>query len=120
MSTTLRNASIESDYSAASLGSHGDFSSHFSSSPPAFDNNSQYHQFDENDAGEGPSNFDALLPNTPPQSDNDERVRRLSTTEENEGDKPAKKKRKSWGQELPIPKTNLPPRYFSMRLEYVD
>lgn len=26
--------------------------------------------------------------------------------------KPAKK-RKSWGQELPVPKTNLPPRYVS-------
>jgi hypothetical protein len=28
--------------------------------------------------------------------------------------KPAKK-RKSWGQELPIPKTNLPPRYLPFR-----
>ena len=27
-----------------------------------------------------------------------------------EGEKKATKKRKSWGQELPTPKTNLPPR----------
>lgn len=26
-------------------------------------------------------------------------------------DKKPAKKRKSWGQELPVPKTNLPPRY---------
>lgn len=26
------------------------------------------------------------------------------------------KKRKSWGQELPTPKTNLPPRYVSLQL----
>lgn len=27
------------------------------------------------------------------------------------------KKRKSWGQELPVPKTNLPPRYVSYLLQ---
>lgn len=31
--------------------------------------------------------------------------------EEDEMEKKPTKKRKSWGQELPIPKTNLPPRY---------
>lgn len=30
--------------------------------------------------------------------------------EEGEDRRPSKK-RKSWGQELPVPKTNLPPRY---------
>lgn len=28
-----------------------------------------------------------------------------------DGEKKPTKKRKSWGQELPVPKTNLPPRY---------
>jgi len=32
-----------------------------------------------------------------------------------EAKKPVKK-RKSWGQELPIPKTNLPPRYVPSRI----
>ena len=31
--------------------------------------------------------------------------------EDDQGDKKTAKKRKSWGQELPTPKTNLPPRY---------
>lgn len=31
--------------------------------------------------------------------------------EEGASEKKATKKRKSWGQELPTPKTNLPPRY---------
>lgn len=30
-------------------------------------------------------------------------------------DKRPSKKRKSWGQELPVPKTNLPPRYVLAR-----
>jgi transcriptional activator HAC1 len=34
-----------------------------------------------------------------------------------EAKKPAKK-RKSWGQELPIPKTNLPPRYVPSRIMF--
>ena len=33
-----------------------------------------------------------------------------SVKEEEEEDKKPTKKRKSWGQELPTPKTNLPPR----------
>lgn len=36
-----------------------------------------------------------------------------STDVKSEEKKPAKK-RKSWGQELPVPKTNLPPRYVSL------
>ena len=35
--------------------------------------------------------------------------------EGNESKKPTKK-RKSWGQELPTPKTNLPPRYNNLML----
>lgn len=31
--------------------------------------------------------------------------------EDKSDEKKAAKKRKSWGQELPVPKTNLPPRY---------
>lgn len=31
--------------------------------------------------------------------------------EETHDEKKPSKKRKSWGQELPVPKTNLPPRY---------
>lgn len=31
--------------------------------------------------------------------------------EDDEEEKKPTKKRKSWGQELPVPKTNLPPRY---------
>lgn len=34
--------------------------------------------------------------------------------EENTEEKKPVKKRKSWGQELPTPKTNLPPRYVSL------
>ena len=32
-------------------------------------------------------------------------------TQDGDDDRKPTKKRKSWGQELPIPKTNLPPRY---------
>ena len=35
----------------------------------------------------------------------------LSDVKDEGSDKKAAKKRKSWGQELPTPKTNLPPRY---------
>lgn len=35
----------------------------------------------------------------------------LDEVEIKEEDKKPAKKRKSWGQELPTPKTNLPPRY---------
>ena len=31
--------------------------------------------------------------------------------EDEDDEKKPTKKRKSWGQELPVPKTNLPPRY---------
>jgi transcriptional activator HAC1 len=34
--------------------------------------------------------------------------------EDDENEKRPTKKRKSWGQELPTPKTNLPPRYVAM------
>ena len=34
--------------------------------------------------------------------------------DDDQGEKKTTKKRKSWGQELPIPKTNLPPRYASL------
>lgn len=46
-----------------------------------------------------------LTPNSPPESS-------CSVKEEEEElEKRPTKKRKSWGQELPTPKTNLPPRY---------
>lgn len=35
---------------------------------------------------------------------------------EEDDDKKPTKKRKSWGQELPTPKTNLPPRYVVMSI----
>lgn len=46
-----------------------------------------------------------LTPNSPPEF-------YCSVKEEEDGmEKKPTKKRKSWGQELPTPKTNLPPRY---------
>jgi transcriptional activator HAC1 len=36
-----------------------------------------------------------------------------------EDEKKPAKKRKSWGQELPVPKTNLPPRYVPLGRCYV-
>ncbi len=36
-----------------------------------------------------------------------------------EGDKKPAKKRKSWGQELPTPKTNLPPRWVPHRMSHM-
>lgn len=36
--------------------------------------------------------------------------------EEMKPEKKPAKKRKSWGQELPVPKTNLPPRFVASRL----
>lgn len=33
-----------------------------------------------------------------------------------EDEKKPTKKRKSWGQELPVPKTNLPPRFVSLQV----
>lgn len=35
----------------------------------------------------------------------------VKVEEEKSDEKKPAKKRKSWGQELPVPKTNLPPRY---------
>jgi len=109
MTALLRNASIESDFPGSP-----DYSSSNFSSSPAFENGFHHLTYEEEEeSGEGGSKFGGLLPNTPPHSDNDDTMSvRLPTIPENEGDKPAKKKRKSWGQELPIPKTNLPPRYF--------
>ena len=36
--------------------------------------------------------------------------------DDNLDEKKPSKKRKSWGQELPVPKTNLPPRYVGQHL----
>lgn len=38
--------------------------------------------------------------------------------EEEETEKKPAKKRKSWGQELPVPKTNLPPRYVATTFSF--
>lgn len=46
-----------------------------------------------------------LTPNSPPESSCSVKE------EEEEKERKPTKKRKSWGQELPTPKTNLPPRY---------
>lgn len=46
-----------------------------------------------------------LTPNSPPE------LFCSVKEEEDEMEKKPTKKRKSWGQELPTPKTNLPPRY---------
>lgn len=39
--------------------------------------------------------------------------------EEEEKEKKPAKKRKSWGQELPVPKTNLPPRYVASDFAWI-
>lgn len=52
-----------------------------------------------------------LTPNSPPKV-------YCSVKEEEDGmEKKPTKKRKSWGQELPTPKTNLPPRYVYSRTD---
>ena len=52
-----------------------------------------------------------LTPNSPPESSCSVKE------EEEEKERKPTKKRKSWGQELPTPKTNLPPRYvYSLRI----
>ena len=39
----------------------------------------------------------------------------VKVEEDKEDEKKPAKKRKSWGQELPTPKTNLPPRYVDIK-----
>lgn len=41
----------------------------------------------------------------------DGKLEDVDDVEEVKDEKKPSKKRKSWGQELPVPKTNLPPRY---------
>ena len=38
--------------------------------------------------------------------------------EDEDDEKKPTKKRKSWGQELPVPKTNLPPRYVHLLIHF--
>ena len=54
---------------------------------------------------------DTSLESPEPEGDGEGEDVDLDDVEIKEEDKKPTKKRKSWGQELPTPKTNLPPRY---------
>lgn len=56
-----------------------------------------------------------LTPNSPPESTYSVK----EEEEEEQKEKKPTKKRKSWGQELPTPKTSLPPRYVCSLPTYI-
>lgn len=56
---------------------------------------------------------DTSLDSPDPEDDDVDLDGDVDIKEEDDDKKPTKK-RKSWGQELPTPKTNLPPRYIAL------